>query len=246
MATPIKTKARISRLINVDDQLFALDLIPEKRIPKFKAGQFLHLALDEYDEQGGYWPDSRVFSIASPPGSNTISLFFSVKGEFTQRMADELFRGKTVWLKFPYGNFIIEEHIREASDLILVAGGTGIAPFLSGLLSIKKVNPNQQIQLVYGIRKQEYLLHIKQLRAIVQQIPTLKISLFMEEKSLIELSNCKIKEGKISQTFLEELVKKCDNPITFLSGPPEMMNTCRATLLAGGQKRESIIIDEWE
>ena len=35
--------------------------------PAFKPGQFLHLAIDPYDG-AGFWPESRVFSIASSPG----------------------------------------------------------------------------------------------------------------------------------------------------------------------------------
>ena len=35
-------------------------------VTPFKPGQFLHLALDAF-EPGGFWPESRVFSIASAP-----------------------------------------------------------------------------------------------------------------------------------------------------------------------------------
>ena len=37
-----------------------------RRCPLFKPGQFLHLAIDPYDG-AGFWPESRVFSIASSP-----------------------------------------------------------------------------------------------------------------------------------------------------------------------------------
>ena len=39
-------------------------------VPRFTPGQFLHLALDPYDADG-FWPDSRVFSIASSPDART-------------------------------------------------------------------------------------------------------------------------------------------------------------------------------
>lgn len=66
MPTPQKIRCRVDRLTDYGDHVYTVDLVPERRVPVFKAGQFLHLTLDEYDP-AGFWPESRVFSIASPP-----------------------------------------------------------------------------------------------------------------------------------------------------------------------------------
>ena len=86
-----------------------------------QAGQFLHLALDAYDPTG-FWPESRAFSIASPPsdeascGSRTRSTADSRRG-----WKRELSEGAEVWVKMPYGDFVVT-----GEDVVLFAGGTGI------------------------------------------------------------------------------------------------------------------------
>ena len=104
-------------------------MAPLEKCPSFKPGQFLHLAIDNYDP-GFHWPESRVFSVASSPTRlETIRITFSVKGKYTKRMFTEVEEGDIVWLKLPYGSFTFTKH----KSLIFVAGGTGITPFLSFL-----------------------------------------------------------------------------------------------------------------
>jgi len=38
------------------------------------------------------------------PCDHSLKITYSVKGVFTKRMASELFMGKEVWLKLPYGD----------------------------------------------------------------------------------------------------------------------------------------------
>ena len=108
MANPVKIRGNIASLTKHDESVFTVSIIPERRIPRFKAGQFLHLTLDDYDPQGGFWPESRVFSIASAPTSQQVEIVYSVKGRYTERMRKELAISKQVWLKLPYGEFSID------------------------------------------------------------------------------------------------------------------------------------------
>jgi len=64
MATPQKLRCRIQKITDHGDHVYTADLSPERPLPRFKPGQFLHLTLDDYDPSG-FWPESRVFSIAS-------------------------------------------------------------------------------------------------------------------------------------------------------------------------------------
>ena len=52
---------------------------PNGRAPRFRPGQFLHLALDAYDPSG-FWPDSRVFSIASRASADATALRIYLRG----------------------------------------------------------------------------------------------------------------------------------------------------------------------
>ena len=66
MPTPVKLPATVQEIITHGDDVFSLRLAPQRQIPPYLPGQFLHLALDAYDPSS-HWPESRVFSIATSP-----------------------------------------------------------------------------------------------------------------------------------------------------------------------------------
>jgi NAD(P)H-flavin reductase len=72
MANPSKIQAEIVSVEPYGKDFFEVRMKPQGRVPRFKAGQFLHLTIDDYDPSGGFWPESRVFSIASRYGSEEI------------------------------------------------------------------------------------------------------------------------------------------------------------------------------
>ena len=108
MPNPIKTKASVASVVPHGDGVYTVSLRPEGRTPRFKAGQFLHLTLDAYDSIGGFWPESRVFSIASGPAAEEVVIVYSVKGAHTRKLASCLRPGVPVWPKMPYGDFVIK------------------------------------------------------------------------------------------------------------------------------------------
>ena len=89
MPNPIKTKARVENVIAHGEGVYTVEMRAERHLPRFKAGQFLHLTVDDYDPAGGFWPESRVFSIASSPGGDKVSIVYSVKGVYTRKMESQ-------------------------------------------------------------------------------------------------------------------------------------------------------------
>ena len=154
MATPQKIRCRINKITDHGDHVYTVDLAPERPVPRFKPGQFLHLTLDDYDPSG-FWPESRVFSIASSPAQrNDLRISYSVRGRYTARMENELQEGRMVWVKLPYGDFVI----RDANNVGLLAGGTGITAFIAFIDGLTNEFHNN-IFLAHGARKPELLLY---------------------------------------------------------------------------------------
>jgi NAD(P)H-flavin reductase len=77
MSVPRKVLAVVTSLKKYRDNITMYRFKPEFRI-KFKPGQFLHLALDDYDPSYN-WPESRVFSMANAPGKDFIDILVSLK-----------------------------------------------------------------------------------------------------------------------------------------------------------------------
>ena len=121
-----KYMTEVVRIDNPVDSLYVLELKSAEKPFKFLPGQFLHLALDEYDPSLG-WPESRCFSIQAQHGPDTIVLSFSAKGKFTTRMAQELKAGSPVMVKLPYGSLF--QNSDASTSCVFIAGGTGITPF---------------------------------------------------------------------------------------------------------------------
>src|ERR1700730_14918876 len=110
----------VGRVVPHGERGYTRALRPERLVPRFRAGQFLHLALDPYDPSG-FWPESRVFSIASPPARrDTARITYAVHGRFTARMESELVEGRGIRIKMPYGEFVIDTR----ASVVLFAGGT--------------------------------------------------------------------------------------------------------------------------
>jgi len=248
MANPIKIKASVKAITKHGEGTYEVQFMPLGRVPRYKAGQFLHLTVDEYDPAGGFWPESRVFSIASRSGTELITIVYSVKGRYTKLIEKQLNVGQEVWIKLPYGDFIIDSRIKEGSDVILVAGGTGISPFIPYLEDlIEKREDIRHIRLYYGIRSPEQLLFGNTLgRCWKEKI--IDFNLWLESDS-IELSDFlgfSLTHGRLDAEVIFDESKDLIAPEYFLSGPPIMIKNFKTTLLSKGINTEKIHIDEWE
>src|SRR4030042_3314968 len=111
MPSPRKTKATIKRIEYFSERITRFHLLPEIKC-SFNPGQFLHLAMDPYDPSF-YWPESRVFSIAnSYTRTDSIKILVSPKGNFTNKMIDELKSGNSN-LKYSQGILPVKDIINE-------------------------------------------------------------------------------------------------------------------------------------
>lgn len=248
MGNPIKLKASVSDIQQFGIGTYLIQFTPHGSIPKFKAGQFLHLAIDDYDPMGGFWPESRVFSIASAPSDQKIEILYSVKGKYTTRMEHELSLNREVWLKLPYGSFIIDAFIKEGQDVVLVAGGTGISPFLPYLQSQNTPGTqNKSVRLYYGVRKNALLAAMDVVRRCSEVgMLDARINIEDEAPTMANGVNYSFFQGRLSIENILSETHSLNTPVYFLSGPPVMIFAFKSKLLQSGVEPNKIIIDEWE
>jgi len=228
MPAPTRIQATVSNIVNHGDGIHTVQFSVPSRITRFKAGQFLHLALDAFDPSEGYWPESRVFSIASKPGSDFIEIVYSVKGSFTKRMEHELSVGRQLWLKLPYGDFIVEKHIAEGQHAVFIAGGTGISPFIPYFHQAIERCCSNSVSIYYGIRDKEHFLY----KSVLDDVSS--------------LAEVHIVEGLFDIQAISREVANTGNSVCFVSGPPNMIHAFQNELGVQGFPSESIIIDAWE
>lgn len=235
MATPVKVKALVTRVVKHTPSVVSYQFTPQGRVPKFHPGQFLHLALDAYSPDRP-WPESRVFSIASATSERTreLAVTISVKGAYTQRIFSTLQEGSECWLKLPYGEFLFPDD----RPLALIAGGVGITPYLSLLKHRLEMRSEQQIHLFYGVRSAEYYLFGDLLKHCEAELPNFHKTVYCEDGSLP--GNKGILDIAAIHVAMQE------KALFFLSGPPAMLLSCRAKLVRLGVAPENVVIDDWE
>jgi ferredoxin-NADP reductase len=222
-----KLACRVVRVVAHGEHVYTLVLRPERRIPRFRAGQFLHLALDRYDPTG-FWPESRVFSIASPPdGRDEVRITYAVKGAFTSRMEAEAVEGREVWIKLPYGDFVVDP----AADVALFAGGTGVTAFTAFLEGLAADTP-QRVWLAYGARTSDLLIYRDVLQRTAARVPSLAVSYVVGQP--------------LSAATLWALLRAPAETHYYISGPPPMLRGIGDDLGARGIAPEAIHIDAWE
>jgi ferredoxin-NADP reductase len=234
---PQKIRCKVAEILDHGESVYSVFLQPEKLAPIFQPGQFLHLALENYIP-GDFWPDSRPFSIASAViDRHLLRITYAIKGQFTKRMEAELLAGCEVWIKMPYGEFIVNAE----KDVCILAGGTGVTAFTAFLAGLPAEHPHC-VHLFYGARRPDLLIYRSLVEAAVRRCASLQVHFLVEEAA--EGTDCLL--GRIDA---EVVLAFISNPLSltyYLAGPPEMIKS-----LADGLKRRSvppkrIIADAWE
>jgi ferredoxin-NADP reductase len=234
---PQKLRCQVTEILDHGERVYSVFLETEFPAPRFLAGQFIHLALDKY-APGDFWPDSRPFSIASAPSErNRLRITYAVKGIFTSRMEAELHPGLDVWVKMPYGEFIVNTTI----DVCLLAGGTGVTAFTAFLSALAPDHP-YPVHLFYGARRSDLLIYRPLVEATALRCANIKAHFFSE----LEAESTGCLTGRIDSGFV---IRTIEDPLSctyYLAGPPEMISDLTSGLGQLGVPAQQIIADAWE
>jgi ferredoxin--NADP+ reductase len=153
----VDNKATVSYVRFLKEDLGIFHIKPnEGQVPDFKPGQFVTLGL-HVPKEGKII--RRAYSIASPPEQKKYFELIVrwVKKPLPGRLTTELFNKKEgdeiSWVK-PTGIFTINEKMPDGSPdnrrLVLIGGGTGLAPFISYSLHLKSKKSKRQIIVLHG------------------------------------------------------------------------------------------------
>ena len=117
---------------------------------------------------------TRAYSIASAPsGGNRFELCLNRvdDGAFSPHLFD-LSPGDSVEMQPPLGTFVLREASRDAlrRDSVLVATGTGIAPFRS-MLEATLTLGGPAFTLLFGVRYESHLLYRQEFEEMERQFP---------------------------------------------------------------------------
>ncbi len=184
MAIP-EANARVTGRTEVAPGLITLRVAPEGwELPEFSPGQFAVLGLPpwsarcDFAEPEDSPPASdrllrRAYSIASSSRAREYLEFYVAlvrSGAFTPRLF-ALSAGDRLWLSPRITGMFTLREVPEASDLVLVATGTGLAPYMSMLRSGLAQQPGRRFAVIHGARHSWDLGYRSELMALERAWP---------------------------------------------------------------------------
>jgi ferredoxin-NADP reductase len=240
MATPVKFAAEVTEVVRHAPDVATFHFRYLDRRPRYKPGQFVHLALEPYDA-ARHWPESRAFTIAAgATNQELLRLTIAVKGSFTRRIFDELQVGRRVALKGPYGEFVVRCDAER--EIVLIAGGTGVTPFVAFMEDALAGGLGGEVRLHYGARSPDLLVFRSVADRCAAALPRFRVQ-YYAETGATEPVAC----GRINLERVRQSLRDANAAIYYLCGPQSMVDRFHARLLGEfGVAPLNVKLDQWE
>lgn len=191
----------------------------------YQPGQFMIWRFLDKD----HWWQAHPFSISVAPNGRYLRFTAKMVGDFTRTLAS-LPRGTWVSVDGPHGNFTPDR--LSNTNLLLIAGGSGITPIRSMLEHLPPTVKN--VVVVYAVRSQADL-------ALRTEVETLAARAGAQVKYLLSNENTPgFATGFLDDANLRSLVPDAASREVMLCGPPAMMDAVARTLIRAGIKPAAI------
>lgn len=200
----------------------------------FRAGQYVSIALDIDNAKL-----NKPYTIRSCPkdalkGTYTITIKRTVNGFASDYILDNWQVGTKVKLSAPLGEFYYQE-MRDAKNVVALAGGSGITPFYSMAAAIADGTEDFNLTILYGSRTKDAILLGEELNAVAAASDgKVKIVNVLSDE---EAEGCE--KGFITAELIKKYAPEGDYSV-YLCGPKAMYKFMDAELPKLGLKGRRI------
>ncbi|MGE6782053.1 benzoate 1,2-dioxygenase electron transfer component BenC [Ensifer adhaerens] len=206
-----KFAATVARIIPHNDAAIVLELDADAA-PAFLPGQYVNI-----DVPGS--GQSRSYSFSSAPGETRLGfLIKKIPGGLMSSWLERAEVGTKLELTGPLGSFYLRE---VQNPLLFLAGGTGLAPFLSMLEVLAQTNREQTVHLIYGVTRDLDLVLVDHIEAYTKRLPN-----FTFTTVVADAASSHPRKGWVTQHMPQELLNGGDVDV-YLCGPPPMVDAVR-------------------
>ncbi|MGF6770681.1 benzoate/toluate 1,2-dioxygenase reductase subunit [Paraburkholderia sp. GAS199] len=216
--------ATVTKVEAHNDAAIVLELQVDEAAPVFLPGQYVNIDVPGSGQH-------RSYSFSSAPGEAAISfLIKKIPGGVMSTWLESAQPGAKVELSGPLGSFYLRAVER---PLLFLAGGTGLAPFLSMLEVLARTNSQQKVHLIYGVTRDLDLVQVEAIEAYVARLPN-----FTYSTVVADAQSGHPRKGWVTQHMPAESVNDGDVDV-YLCGPPPMVDAVRQYFDANGIKPNS-------
>ncbi|WP_127356220.1 FAD-binding oxidoreductase [Actinacidiphila soli] len=212
----------------------ALDIDAGDEIP-YRTGQYVDIGVPGTDQ----W---RSFSMAGLPGEGPGGrLEFLIKrypgGMFSGLLDSTLSPGDALTVKGPYGTCVMRD--APDRDLILLAGGAGMAPVLAQLRGLAATGSARRTRFYYGARTERDLFALDEIAKLGAGLTDFAFLPALSEDP----------SGSYEQGLITEVVDRHEGDLSgadaYLCGPPPMCDAAMELLTGKGMPEERIFLDKF-
>lgn len=191
------------------DAVYELVLDSEAEAPVFLPGQYVNIAVPGSGQH-------RSYSFSSAPGNQRMTfLIKQVPGGLMTRWLGDAKAGEPLQVTGPLGSFYLRSVTR---PLLFLAGGTGLAPFLSMLEVLAQQGTQQPVHLIYGVTRDQDLVMVDRLADYARRIPGFTYGTCVADPQTLHEH-----QGYVTQHMPAQVLHG-GNLDVYLCGPPPMVD----------------------
>jgi CDP-4-dehydro-6-deoxyglucose reductase len=233
---------RIERSVPLSHDVMGIYLkLPAAEEFRFKAGQYIDILLPNGQR--------RSFSIAVPPHAAPpleLHVRHVAGGAFSERLFHHTLEGMLLQIEGPLGQFYYREAAAPAAHapMLLVGGGTGLAPLLSILRHVIELQVDRDLHLYWGVRAQRDLYAQPLIEQLQRRAARLKYTPVLSEPD----PGWHGRRGLVHAAALEDAEQLgCLSGLeVYAAGPPALIEALRRDSLTRGLPQERLYFDSFD
>lgn len=192
----------------------------------FLPGQYVNIEIPGSDDGQGN-PVTRSYSFANGPHEDR--LIFLIKltpgGAMSTYLTDRAAQGEPIAFTGPHGSFFLRDADR---PVLLLAGGTGLAPILSMLRKLHSDNSRRTVHLIYGVSTDVDLVAVDEIEWFAGRLPG-----FTWDHCVSDPASSAPNKGYVMSLIGPGHLNDGDVAI-YLCGPPPMVESVRHHVTQAG------------
>ncbi|MGB0749983.1 MAG: benzoate 1,2-dioxygenase electron transfer component BenC [Magnetospiraceae bacterium] len=198
---------------------------------KFLPGQYVNIQVPGTEQ-------TRSYSFSSAPDHEELEFLIRdvPNGLMSTYMRNQAEVGETLTFFGPYGTFYLRPTIR---PILMLAGGTGLAPFLSMLRWLKDNRTDQPILLAYCVNTMDDLVGLEELEALKKVITE-----FDYFTIVVDADSGHEKTGYVTDHLVPDHFYGGEVDV-YLCGPPPMVEAVRKWFTDSGIEPRNFMFEKF-
>ena len=194
--------------------------IPNRAELAFLPGQYVSIAVPGTDQ-------TRSYSFSNAPHDDVLTFLVKLTpgGAMSEYLSRRAAVGDTMSFTGPNGSFFLRETDR---PVLLLAGGTGLAPVLSMLRTLRDGSSRRKAHLIYGVSTDEDLVALDQIEEIASALDGFTWSYCVSDSGSRAAN-----KGYVTSLIEPKHLYDGDVAV-YLCGPPPMVEAVRGHVTKAG------------